>query len=68
MSDKENSFEVAVTKIAGAISAARGAREGGHFLSPGDVSDLRRMDVTQPAGAFLATDGRLRPRCGARGG
>jgi len=52
MSDPESSTDEAVTKIAAAINGARGARRGGGFLSPGDVSDLRRMDISIPTGAF----------------
>lgn len=52
MSEHNKNHDEAVTKIASIVSAARGARDGGHFLSPGDVADLRRMDIGQPAGAF----------------
>lgn len=50
MSNKD--FSAAVAAVAHAIDAARGAREGGHFLSPGDVASLRRMALGNPDGAF----------------
>lgn len=52
MSTSTSNLDAAVAKIAGAIDGARGARQGGGFLSPGDVSDLRRMDIAVPCAAF----------------
>src|SRR4051812_8813799 len=52
MSDAAVTMGDAVGKIAAAMNAARGARDGGSFLSPGDLSDLRRMDLAVPPGPF----------------
>jgi CRISPR type I-E-associated protein CasB/Cse2 len=52
MSDRTSTIGEMAGEIAAKINAARGAREGGSFLSPGDVSDLRRMDLAVPSGAF----------------
>ena len=52
MSNSKSGAGEAVGKIAAAMNSARGARDGGSFLSPGDVSALRRMNLGVPAGAF----------------
>jgi CRISPR type I-E-associated protein CasB/Cse2 len=52
MSGTTRAFDEGMAKVASTIDAARGARKGGSFLSPGDVADLRRMDVARPPSAF----------------
>lgn len=52
MSEKEGSAGEAARTIATMVDAARGARGGGGFLSPGDVSDLRRTILDVPPGAY----------------
>ena len=52
MSDEQVGTGSAIGKIASVMGSARGAKGGGGFLSPGDVSELRRMDVGVPCGAF----------------
>lgn len=53
MSDRvQHPRDEAIGKIAASISAAKGARSGGSFLSPGDVASLRRMDIGIPPGPF----------------
>ncbi len=52
MSDYSEELASAVGKIAVALEKAGGARDGWSFLSPGDVSGLRRMDPKRPCSAF----------------
>jgi len=54
-------FAEAARSVASKVDAARGARDGGAFLSPGDVADLRRMDPDSPCSAFWRLMARFVP-------
>lgn len=45
-------FNKSIISVALSIAGAKGARQGGGFLSPGDVADLRRGNPTLPPPAF----------------
>jgi CRISPR type I-E-associated protein CasB/Cse2 len=53
VANHEEDLVTAIVAVARSIEAARGARKGGGtFLSPGDVSDLRRCDPACPPTSF----------------
>lgn len=47
-----NPLSKALVTAAGQIEVARSSRDGGRFLSPGDVADLRRMDLNATCAAY----------------